>query len=199
MNNLIEISNIYPNNLRKNTIHASQRHLISVLRNQAYEICRTQLPHEYIRWAFNKFKGGFIYYRGNEPVAFCIWKISEQMSIRTLEKYNEMYIYLICGKQLDYKILPRMLDDIIHLCRKSNVKYIALVPSNDFLKEYYIKNGFVEIPPIAEGHDHKLVLDVSQSRIATSKRRNRTRKIKRSFIMKDNMNNVNANANMNSS
>lgn len=193
MNNLIEVSNIYPDNIKKNTLHASQRQLISVLRNQAYEICRTEMSNEYIRWAFNKFKGGFVYYRGNEPVSFCIWKISEQhMDIKTLEKYNELYIYLVCGKQLDYKILPRMLDDIIHFCRKSNIKYITLVPANDLLKEYYIKNGFVEIPPITEGYDHKLVLDVNTSRLGTSRKifRNRTRKIKRSMeIQKNTYNN----------
>ena len=134
--NAIEVSNFYPNDLIKHNLRAEQRSLISYLRSEAYGICRTDIPYEYIKSSFNKFKHGFVYYKNKEPTAFCIWKVREQLHFSST--YKELYIYLICGKQLDYKLVPRILDDIIHLCRKSDIQYITLEAVNDTLKYYYI-------------------------------------------------------------
>lgn len=140
--NAIEVSNVYPNDLVKHNIHAAQRPLIAYLRSEAYDICRTVIPYEYIRASFNKFKNGFVYYKDKIPIAFCIWKVNEHMGFSGT--FKEMYIYLICGKQLDYKLVPRIMDDVVHLCRKNNIHYITLEPANDTLKSYYIKCGFKE-------------------------------------------------------
>jgi hypothetical protein len=88
--------------------------------------------------------------------------------------FKELYIYLICGKQLDYKILPRIMDDIVHLCRKSNIQFVALEPANDELKEYYIKCGFKE--RFAFGNSNILELDVNNPRIIP--KRNKIYKLK---------------------
>ncbi len=56
-----------------------------------------------------------------------------------------MYIYLISGKQLDYRLVTRILDDIVHLCRKNNIQYISLEAANNTLRDYYIKYGFEEL------------------------------------------------------
>ena len=83
--------------------------------------------------------------------------------LKMSDLFKELYIYLICGKQLDYKLVPRIIDDVVHLCRKSNIQYITLEPANDELKEYYIKCGFKE--RIAFGNSKLLELDVNNSRI----------------------------------
>jgi hypothetical protein len=140
--NIIEVSNIYPNDLIRHNLHASQRQLISQLRADAYGICRTEISPDYIKNVFNKFKNGFVYYKDKIPVAFCIWKVKEHIRFEGI--YNELYIYLICGKRLDYKIVPKIIDDVVHLCRKNNIMYISLQPANDTLKDYYIKCGFRE-------------------------------------------------------
>ena len=165
MQNTIEVSNIYPNNLIKETIRADQRQIISQLRSEAYSICRSEIPYEYIKYSFNKFKKGFVYYKDKLPIAFCIWKVKEHISLSY--NFKELYIYLICGKQFDYKLVPRIIDDIVHLCRKSNISYITLEPANNTLKEYYIKCGFKEKNDIFG--NNILVLDVNNSRIIPQK------------------------------
>jgi hypothetical protein len=142
INDIQEISNIYPNNLTKYIIHASQRNIISKIRAEAYEICRSEIPYDYIRKAFNKFKNGYIYYHNKELIAFCIWDVKEHFSL--LDTYNVLHIYIICGKKLDFKLLPHILDDIVHYCRKNKIRFITLEPVNDIMKQYYIQNGFDE-------------------------------------------------------
>jgi hypothetical protein len=92
--------------------------------------------------------------------------------------FKELYIYLICGKQLDYKLVPRILDDVVHLCRKSDIQYITLEPANDILKEYYIKCGFKERH--AFGNSKLLELDVNNARIIQKRNRTHKRKTQRS-------------------
>lgn len=142
--NAFEVSNLYPNNLVKHNLRSEQRELISYLRSQADIICRNELLYEYIKYAFNKFKQGFTYYQDKRPVAFCIWRIYDYVKINTVEVIKRLHILLICGKQLDYKLVPRILDDVIYFCRKSNIQYITLEPANDKLKSYYINCGFKE-------------------------------------------------------
>ncbi len=180
--NIVEVSNIYPNNLNRINLRANQRPLISYLRSEAYSICRTEISNDYIRSVFNKFKKGFVYYQGNKPVAFCIWKVSEHISIVDLKlSYRSLYIYLICGMKADYKFVPRILDDVINYCRKNNIQTISLEPVNDKVKEYYIKCGFKETPDIRK--NNILTLDVEQSRMFisdnTKMRKYNTRRHKR--------------------
>ena len=175
--NLIEISNIYPNNLNKVQIQSRDRQQVISIRQQAQFICRNELSDEYIRYAFNKFKNGLAYYNNDILIAFCIWKVREYIHIH-LDKYKELYIYLICGRKLDNKLLPRILDDIVHICRKSQIKYIILEPANDTLKQYYMKYGFEE--HIAYTGTKFIVLDVSKSRVSyKTKIKLKTKKQKR--------------------
>ena len=172
----IEIEDISNNNIIRHNLEnkrPDQRQLISYLRSEAYSICRTQISYEYIKWSFNKFKRGFIYYKDNVQIAFCIWKVNEHIKNMSI-LFKELYIYLICGKQLDYKLIPRILDDIINLCRKSNIQYITLEPANNTLKEYYMKCGFKE--RIVIGNKQILELDVNSARIITKS--NKTYKFK---------------------
>lgn len=180
--NIIEVSNIYPNKLNRINLRANQRSLISYLRSEAYSICRTEISYDYIRSVFNKFKKGFVYYQGNKPVAFCIWKVTDHPSIVDLKlSYRSLYIYLICGIKADYKFVPRILDDVVNYCRKNNIKYISLEPVNDKVKEYYIKCGFKKNSDI--GGNNILTLDVEQSRTLisdnTKRRKYNTRRHKR--------------------
>lgn len=170
--NMIEVSNLYPNNLIKHNIKSDERQLISYLRSEAYSICRTQISYEYIKTSFNKFKRGFVYYKDKWPVAFCIWKVKNHFKMSG--SFKKLHIYLICGKQLDYKLVPKIMDDVVHLCRKSDIQYITLEPANETLKEYYIKCGFEERSEI--DNSKFLVLNVNNARIIP--RRNSSYKLK---------------------
>ena len=181
--NIIEVSNIYPTNLIKHNLHASERKHISNIRELACYVCCGKVPSEYIRWSFNDFKYGYIYTLDKHISAFCIWKINNNMSLKTLERYKEMYIHLICGIKFEYKLIPRIFDDIIHYCRKNSIRYITLKAANDKLKEYYIKNGFEENVDVSR--DEIIQFDVSKSRITypetrtapgQTRRQNRTRR-----------------------
>jgi hypothetical protein len=173
--NTIEVSNIYPANLIKRSIRADERSLISYLRTEAYSICRTEISYEYIKSVFNKFKHGFVYYKDNKLIAFCIWKVRQYIYLQ--HNFKQLYIYLVCGRQLDYRVLPRILDDVVHYCRKNLIEYITLEPVNDVLKSYYLKNGFKE----KDGIDgtNLLVLDVNNPRMVVKPLRYRIKTRKR--------------------
>jgi len=183
---IMEMSNIYPKNLTKYTINKKDYKIIRQIRSDAYSVCRTKIPMEYITYSFNKFKNGFVYYDYNQLIAFCIWDIKEEYSL-SIGKIKKLHIYLICGKKLDYNLVPRILDDVVHLCRKYNIQYITLEPANEELKEYYIRCGFKKEEEITSGIKY-LMLDVSKSRIIPHttpdtiirKRINKTRKCRKS-------------------
>lgn len=160
---LMEMSNIYPTNLKKHTIHKKDYKIIRQIRSEAYAVCRTKIPMEYITHSFNKFKNGFLYYDENKLIAFCIWDIRDEYSL-SIGKIKKLHIYLICGKKLDYNLVPRILDDVIYLCRKDNIQYITLEPANEELKEYYIRCGFQEYKDALLGSAY-FGLDVSKSRM----------------------------------
>ena len=163
--NIIEVSNVYPTNLLKHNLHASQQRIISGLRAEAYDTCRGKLPQEYIHWAFNSFKSGYIYTLNNKISAFCIWRIEKpKMDMRTLKINTDMYIFLICGIKLDYRLVPHILDDIVHYCRHNNIQGVTLKAANNDLKRYYIANGFRE--NTENSGDEILQFDVSKSRIS---------------------------------
>jgi hypothetical protein len=190
--NIIEVSNIYPNDLKKTNLRANQRPLIAYLRSEAFTICRTVIPYDYIRASFNKFKQGFVYYKDKLPIAFCIWKVKNHIQISGT--FKELYIYLICGKKLDYKLVPRIIDDVVHFCRKNNIQYITLEPANDVLKSYYIDCGFKERDNF--GGSRILELPVDNPRIMphishtlkkykTHKRRSRVRVVRPNALNKN--------------
>ncbi len=176
--NIMEVSNLYPNNLQKRNIRSDQRQLITYLKSEAHSICRNLISPEYINASFNKCKKGFVYYKDKLPIAFCIWKVKNHLQMSGA--FKELYIYLICGKQLDYKLVPRIIDDVVHLCRNSNIQYITLEPANDTLKEYYIKCGFKE--RYAFGNSKLLELDVNDARIILTRNgthKSKTRKLRK--------------------
>jgi hypothetical protein len=162
-NIIMEMSNIYPTNLTKHTIHKKDYKIIRQIRSEAYAVCRTKIPMEYITHSFNKFKNGFLYYNENKLIAFCIWDIKDEYSL-SIGKFKKLHIYLICGKKLDYNLVPRILDDVVYLCRKENIQYITLEPANEELKEYYIRCGFKKEEEVTSGIKY-LMLDVSKSRM----------------------------------
>jgi hypothetical protein len=168
INDIQEISNIYPNNLTKYKLHASERLLISKIRSDAFSICRNKIPSEYIHYAFNNFKNGYIYYYNNKPHAFCIWDIRKHMNILNMNREDKLYIYLICGKKVDYQLVPRILDDVIQYCRKNNISNIILQPANDQLRDYYIKCGFIDND---SNNSNTLQLDINNARILTKNRK----------------------------
>jgi hypothetical protein len=182
---IMEMSNIYPKNLTKYTINKKDYKIIRQIRTDAYAVCRTKIPMEYITYSFNKFKNGFVYYDYNKLIAFCIWDIKEEYSL-SIGKIKKLHIYIICGKKLDYNLVPRILDDVVYLCRKENIQYITLEPANEELKEYYIRCGFEEYKDTLVGSKY-FGLDVSKSRIIphttpdtiVRKRINKTRKYRK--------------------
>lgn len=170
-NNYKEVSNIYPSNIRKLLLHPKNHRSVVFLRDEAYNICKTKIPRDYIRRVFNRFKRGFVYYRNNgTPIAFCLWENRNMInSITNNVAHSEIYISLICGRAADFKMVPYILDDIIQFCRQNNIQYITLVPANEQLKEYYISCGF-------EDNGKYLELDVTKSRMKSMSRARKTRK-----------------------
>lgn len=155
---MMEMSNIYPTNLTKHTIHKKNYKIIRQIQPIAYGLCRTKIPIEYIKYSFKRFENGFLYYDYIQPIAFCIWAI-DIISMT----HKQLHILLICGKKRDYNLVPRILDDVVYLCRKANIQYISLIPANEELQNYYIRCGF-EKNSMRIGDD-MYVLDVSKSRM----------------------------------
>jgi hypothetical protein len=179
-NTIMEMSNIYPKNLTKHTIYKKDYKIVRQIQSSAYGLCRTKIPMEYIKYSFKKFENGFVYYDYNQLIAFCIWTVDMISMTNT-----QLHILLICGKKRDYNLVPRILDDVVYLCRKSNIQYISLIPANEELQNYYIQCGF-EKNSMRIGDD-MYVLDVSKSRIIphttpdtiVRKRINKTRKYRK--------------------
>lgn len=175
-NNFKEVSNIYPPNITKILLHPKNRKTVVFVRNEAYGICRNKMSTEYIRYAFNKFDRGFIYYSENTniPFAFCLWENRNMKnSITNNIVHSEIYISLICGRGADFKTVPYILDDLVQLCRQNNIQYISLVPANQQLRDYYISCGF-------EDNGEYLKLDAGKSRMKSMSRGRKTRKQLRS-------------------
>ena len=165
---------IYMFDLKKRGFRKKQRNIIALLRYNTQFFYQNEISDEYIKLSFDKFKRGFIYYTNRNPFAFCIWKIYEYL------RFNKPYIFkrihiLLLGCPLEY--INRLLDDIIHLCRKNNIEYITLEPANDTLKSYYINCGFKE--RLDYGNIPILELDVKLARYTSkpnSKLRFKTQK-----------------------
>lgn len=143
MNNFREVTNTYPTTLTKRLFHASERPFIASLRHTAYSTCRTQISDLYIKSAFNKFKYGYVYTRGDEVVSFCIWKIKEEISIAHGVR-RELYVYLVCSIKEPYSALDMMLNDLEQYCIENRIEVISLEPANERLREHYTSRGFAE-------------------------------------------------------
>jgi hypothetical protein len=126
--------------LKKRNIRPNQQQLIEYLRTQSQYMCDIEITHEYINAVFNKCNNGFVYCKDKLPMAFCIWEVDEHFGPSGL--FKELYIYLICGKQLNYTLIEKIIDDVVHLCKKTNIQYIRLEPMNNALEDYYIQYGF---------------------------------------------------------
>ena len=150
MNTTIEeADNIVPN-LRKQYFDAANRGFISDIRAHADDVCRYKIPVQYIRYAFNHFKGGICYFNEiNEIMGFAIWKvIKNTMSKSTLNVSKMMYVYLICAPATSYKFGNILFPDLDTYCYDNNINTIQLEAQNPDLIPYYNRYGFVQIPTI---------------------------------------------------
>jgi hypothetical protein len=145
-NDLREIENIYPSNIRKRALRASQRTYLSEVRRLADGLCRERIEPSYINYAFNKFKEGILYYRGDIPYAFSLWKVrnSDVQIDGAISIMKELHIYLLCAKKSDFPFLGLLLNDIEEKCMRENIQFISLIPANELLSEHYKKYGFIE-------------------------------------------------------
>jgi hypothetical protein len=182
---MIEVSNIYTDDLVKSYLQSDNRKLVTHLRSQAFSLYRSEISDGYIKTAFNKFRKGFVYFKDNTPVAFCMWKVYDYYKSMK-DTFKDLLILLICGKKMDYRLGPRILDDVVHYCRKEAIQYITLEPANDLLKKYYMDCGFIEV-----NKETKLLrLNVSESRMGKRNTKYKisnikTRKQKRYKIVKN--------------
>jgi hypothetical protein len=146
-NNLIDVPNIYPPpDLTKQFIHASDRRTISIIRSYAYGVCRTQIADSYIHSAFNKFKNGFVYFKDNEPISFCIWKVRSKIGLSGA--YDpELLIFLVCSIKQSFNTLDMILYDVDNYCKENGIHSIVLEPANDNMRAYYRSKGFADLPP----------------------------------------------------
>ena len=136
------MDNIQSNKITSYDKDLSQRQLVSHLHLETYLICHKDIPDEYIKQAFIKFKEGRVYYRDEKLIGFCIWRITEHLRISG--SFKELYIYLICGNPLNYSLILRILDDVIHFCKKYNIHYIRLESIDNTFKSYFLEYGFIE-------------------------------------------------------
>jgi hypothetical protein len=145
-NNFHEIENIYPSNIRTRALRSSSRTYLSEVQRLANGLCRERIDAEYINHAFNKFKEGLLYYRGDIPYAFSLWKVrnSDMCIDGVFVSMKELHLLLLCAKKSDFPFFGLILHDIEQKCMRENIQCISLVPANELLEEYYKKYGFVE-------------------------------------------------------
>ncbi len=175
--NIDEIENIYPSNISKERIHASDRVAIREIRALADEICRSSISVSYIHTAFNKFKNGIIYKRNGVPHAFCIWKVKQHQPYGK-PAVKELYVYLVCGRKSEFSFLGLILYDLEAICMEENIQFISLEPVNNTVKQYYISHGFLE-----NGHiinPSLLIKPVQCTSLTTRNSRRKTRRKRRS-------------------
>lgn len=142
-NTVLEVSNIAPMHLLRETISSSQRELVKVLKRISDSVCRNKIPADYINSSFNAFKQGFLYRAPSGAIeGFCIWKRHKETWI-TGESRVVMHIYLICGRQPKSGFGNRLFSDIEEYCLKEQIDTVQLQPSNDRLRAYYASHGFV--------------------------------------------------------
>jgi hypothetical protein len=156
-NNFHEIENIYPSNIRTRALRSSSRTYLSEVQRLANGLCRERIDAEYINHAFNKFKEGLLYYRGDIPYAFSLWKVrnSDIYKEGGFLSVKELHLLLLCAKKSDFPFFGLILHDIEEKCMRENIQFISLVPANELLEEYYKKYGFIEKTGI---HDEKILV-----------------------------------------
>jgi len=168
--------NIFPSDIIKFDIIASERKNIAVLRKKADDTCRYKISPAYIHTAFNRFKKGYYYTNNsNEIIGFCLWKeysnIQKDGSI-----LKKMYIILICADYNDYKLGRKILYDIESYCIDNKIPIITLEAANDELIKYYQHGGFVLINKITK----EMMKEVKMLKIY--KKNSKTRKVKRNLL-----------------
>lgn len=140
--------NIYtfPPNIKRMFVDSKQTHMTRKLKAHADEICRNEIPQAYINKAFNKYRYGYVYVKGDEIMGFIIWDLIKKDSINTLnsEMYPSKYIYihLLCAKKTGTNFGYKMLDDVESYCVKQGIPCIQLHAANMNLETYYKQYGF---------------------------------------------------------
>jgi hypothetical protein len=143
MNELLEIKNIYPTNIERVILRSNQKSKKTTMKVVADTICRGQISEKYINWAFNNFTRGFIYYKDDNPFAFCIWQ--ETTTLYKDSSINaEIKILLLCAEKSEFKVADYIFNDLTGYCSRHGFTDILLEPINDAIREYYKSYGFVD-------------------------------------------------------
>lgn len=139
MAELIEVENIYPVNIERSILRSNQTSRKATMKVVADAICRGIISDKYINWAFNKFDRGFVYYRDDDPFAFCIW---QEIMHKDLSNSSGIKILLLCAEKSEFKVADYIFNDLTGYCSRFGFSYITLEPINETICEYYKKYGF---------------------------------------------------------
>ena len=125
--------------------------------------------------AFNTFKNGFVYFKDNQPISFCIWKARSNMG-KSGEYDPDIYIYLICSIKQPFRMLDMILYDVDNYCKEKGIRSMVLEPANEELRDYYRSKGFTDILP----NNGRMVRQVETTVVfrPPEDRRRRTRRTK---------------------
>ncbi len=135
----MEIENIYPTNIERVILRSNQKSKKATMKVVADTICRGQISEKYINWAFNNFTRGFIYYRDDNPFAFCIW---QEIMHKDLSNGLGIRILLLCSEKSEFRVADYIFNDLTGYCSRHGFSYISLEPINDTIREYYKSYGF---------------------------------------------------------
>jgi len=162
--NIIEVSNVYPTNLVKHNLHAKRRKLSAKICNETININGEQLPHKYIKLAFEIFQRGYIFMFEGKLHAVCIWSLDgpyiHSVDSKRVSVYRNMCVRLMCGINLDYQLTHYILDNLISYCNKTHIRYIQIYALNDEITNYCIRDGFTQQKSIYG--DKFLYIDLSK-------------------------------------
>jgi hypothetical protein len=140
--------NIYtfPPNIKRMFFDSKQGHMTRKLKAHADEVCRNEMPQAYINKAFNKYRYGYVYTKGDEIIGFIIWQVMTRDAINTMnsEMYPSKYVFihLLCAKKTGTDFGFRMLSDVESYCVKNGIACMNLHAANIKLETYYKQFGF---------------------------------------------------------
>jgi hypothetical protein len=165
----MKLSNEYKyQNYDKEYITKHSTGIKSTLNIIANSICYNTIPQNYIDKAIKNFDYGYVYRdttNYDNIIGIVLWSIRKS----SVTSPNELYIRLMCGKKLGILIF----NDIESYALTHNIKTIILSPSNDIVKNIYIKHyGFK-----FRGFDKQLKLNIyykNINNINTFSKRNKT-------------------------
>lgn len=137
----------FPPNIKRMFIDSKQSHITRKLKAHADEVCRNELPQTYINKAFNNYRYGYVYVKGDEIMGFIIWNIITKDTINSLnlDMYPSKYIYiqLLCAKKTGTEFGYKMLSDVESYCHNHSIPCMHLQAANIKLEIYYKKYGFI--------------------------------------------------------